>query len=79
MSAFLVDGKLITEKNFIRKIWADHFETLGIPSSNMTSDDNFLPRVTANVLNIFNSCIEDPSGTFCAPLEYDEVARVCCS
>ena len=56
---FLVDGKLITEKNLVHKMWEDHFETLGTPSSNMNFDDNFLAHVTANVLNIFNSCIED--------------------
>ena len=43
----------------------------------MNSDDNFLAHVTANVLNIFNSCIEDPFGALCAPIEYDEIARVC--
>ena len=66
-------------ENLIRKMWADHFETLGTPSSNMNFDDNFLARVTADVQNIFNSCIEDLSGTLCAPPEYDEVARVCSS
>ena len=46
ISEFLVDGKLITEKNLIRKMWADHFEALGTPSSNMNFDDNFVARVT---------------------------------
>ena len=66
MSAFLVDSKLITEKNLICKMWADHFETLGTLPGNMGSDGNFLARVAANVQNIYNSSIEDPSGALCA-------------
>ena len=45
----------------------------------MNFDGNFLACVTANVLNIFNLCIEDPSLALCAPLEYDEVVCVCSS
>ena len=29
MSAFLVDGNLLTDKHKIREMWADHFESLG--------------------------------------------------
>ena len=32
MSAFLVNGSLITDINEIRNMWADHFEALGTPS-----------------------------------------------
>ena len=71
ISAFLdllsICCKLITGKNLTLRMWADHFETLGKPSSNMDFDDNFLARVTANVLKIFNLCVEDPSGALCAP------------
>ena len=34
MSAFLVDGKMITDKTDILNMWADHFEILGRPSDN---------------------------------------------
>ena len=77
MSAFLVENKLITDKNLIREMRADHFEALGTPSVNENFDSNFLTCVTASVADIFKSCAEDPSGALCAPLGYEEVARVC--
>ena len=49
MSAFLVDGKLITDKNFIRNMWADHFESTGKPSSNANFDSNLLAKVANTV------------------------------
>ena len=68
----------MTDKNLIREMWADHFEELGTPSVNVNFDDsNILTYVTAGVAEIFKSCAQDPSGALCAPLEYDEVARVC--
>ena len=77
MRAFLLENKLITDKNLIREMWADHFDALGTPSVNVNIDSNFLTCVTAGLAEIFKSCAEDPSGALCAPLEYDEVARVC--
>ena len=77
MSAFVVENKLITDKNLIREMWADHFETLGTPSVNENFDSNFPTCVTAGVAEIFKSCAEDLSGALCAPLEYAEVTRVC--
>ena len=77
MSAFLVENKLITDKNLICEMWADHFEALGTPSVNVNFDSNFLVCGTADIAEIFKSCDEDPFGALCAPLEYDEVARVC--
>ena len=53
MSAFLVENKLITDKNLIREMWADHFEALGTPSVNENFDSNFLTCVTASVADIF--------------------------
>ena len=35
MSAFLVNGNLLTDKSAIRDMWADHFEALGTPSENI--------------------------------------------
>ena len=77
MSAFLVKDKLITDKNLIREIWANHFETLGTPSNSENFDSNFLARVTASVEDILKICSEDPAGALCTPLEYEEVVRVC--
>ena len=76
MSTFLVENKLMRDKNLIRKMWADHFEALGSPSVNENLDSNFPTCVTASVADIFKSCAKDPSGALCAPLEYKEIARV---
>ena len=61
MTAFLVDGKLITDKKQIREMWVDHFEALGTPSVSVGCENDFLTRVTTSVKDIFNSCTEDPS------------------
>ena len=45
MSAFLVNGKLITDKYDTRDMWADHFEELGIPDLHTDYDNNFGARV----------------------------------
>ena len=69
MSAFLVNGKLITDKNDIRDMWDDHFEELDTPDLHTNYDNNFAVRVCAYVAN------------FCKrePLSYEEVAKVCSS
>ena len=41
MSAFVVNGELLTDKNKIRDMWADHFEALGSPSEIETFDKDF--------------------------------------
>ena len=41
MSAFLVNGNLLTDRNVIRDMWADHFEALGTPSENEYFDNAF--------------------------------------
>ena len=79
MSAFLVEDKLITDRNLIGEMWVNHFEALGTPSNSENFDSNFLACVTASVAEILKLCSEDPSGALCAPLEYQEVARVCSS
>ena len=75
MSAFLVEDKLITDRNLIREMWVNHFEALGTPSNSENFNSNFL----ASVGDILKLCSEDPSGALCAPLEHEEVARVCSS
>ena len=79
MSAFLVEDKLITDKNLIREMWVNHFEALETPSNSENFDNNFLARVTASVDDILKICSEGPSGALWAPLECEELARVCSS
>ena len=49
MSAFLVNGSLVTDINEIRNMWADHFEALGTPSESATYDNGFAALVSAHV------------------------------
>ena len=49
MGACLVNDNLLTDKNLIREMWADHFEALGTPSDNAHFDMVFstlLPEVS---------------------------------
>ena len=77
MSTFLVNGSLLTDRNLIRDMWADHFEALGTPSENEYFDNAFLNRVVSGVREIFDSCTNNPFGVLFEPLDYDEVANVC--
>ena len=77
MSAFLVNGNLLTDRNVIRDMWADHFEALGTPTENEYFDNAFLSRVVSGVREIFDSCTNNPFRVLCEPLDYDEVAWVC--
>ena len=78
MSAFLVDGKTITDKNDIREMWAEHFEKIGTPSTNANFNGAFLDRISASVQEFVTSCKNDPFGNLNNPLKYEEVANVCC-
>ena len=49
MNAFLVNGNLLTDRNLIHDMWADHFEALGTPSENEYYDNAFLNRVVSGV------------------------------
>ena len=77
MSAFLVNGSLITDINEIRNMWADHFETLGTPSKSATYDNGFAAQVSAHVKETFEACLDDPWCILNEPLTYDEIASVC--
>ena len=77
MSAFLIDGKMITDKNDIREMWAEHFEKLGTPSTNTNFNSVFLDRVIASVQEFMTSCKNDSFGDLNDPLRYEEVANVC--
>ena len=77
MSPILVCGKLITDKNSIRCMWADHFEFLGKPSSNANFESNFLGRVANTIQELFVSFTDDPSDTLSESLKYEDVEDVC--
>ena len=77
MTAFLVDGKIITDKKQIFDMWADHFEALGTPSVSARYDNDFCTRIATSIKDILSSCIEDPSGVLNEPLQCDEVECVC--
>ena len=79
MTAFLVNDTLLTDRGKIRQMWADHFETLGTPSVNDNFDNNFCADIANRVREVFDSCMNDPSGELCEPLRYEEVESVCAS
>ena len=53
MNAFLTDGKLITDKNDIRDMWANHVEGSGKPSVSPSFNHDFFDQVTTRVRNVF--------------------------
>ena len=77
MGAFLVNDNLLTDKNYIREMWADHFQALGTPSENAHFDNGFLDTVARGVQEILTSCTNDCTGALSQPLEYEEVAHIC--
>ena len=77
MHAFLVEGKLLSDVDQIRDMWANHFEALGTPFASSNFDNDFYDRVTTHVQGIFINCTEDSSGVLNEPLQYEEVAKVC--
>ena len=77
MSAFLVNGSLVTDKTAIRNMWADHFETLGTPSANLNFDNDFAVRVSTRVKEILEHYLRNSMGILNEPLSYKEVANVC--
>ena len=77
MSAFLVNGAFITEETDIRDMWGDHFEVLGTPTVSLNFDNEFANSISTHIQNIFQSCINDPTGALNEPLTYEEVAGVC--
>ena len=49
MNVFLIDGKLISDKNDIRDMWANDFEDLDKPSVSPSFDHDFLDRVATSI------------------------------
>ena len=72
MNAFLIDGKLITDKNDMCDMWANHFEDLRKPSF----DYDFFDRVATRVRNFFASCQNELPCTLNEPLQHQEVFKV---
>ena len=70
MNAFLIDGKLITDKNDIRDMWANHFEDLSKPSVSPSFDHDFSTQLPPVVRNIFASCQNELQGTLNESLQY---------
>ena len=77
MSAFLVDGKIITDKTDILNMWADHFETLGTPSDNVTYDKSFFQKVSCRVKEIFSIFSGNFEGILNQKLSYEIVCNIC--
>ena len=77
MSAFFINGNLLTDKSAIRDMWANHFEALGTPSETSDVDHDFFSRVTRSVHETLVSYSNDPSGILCEPLKYEEISYVC--
>ena len=77
MSAFVVNGELLTDKNKIRDMWADYFETLCSPSEIETSDKYFFNKVSDSVRELLFPFLTEPSGVLSEPLEYEEIVHVC--
>ena len=74
MSAFLVNGSLITKENDIRDMWADHFEASGTHTVNLNVDNKFSDLISTHVQNIFQNCTSDSTRALSGPLTYKEVA-----
>ena len=77
MSAFLVDGKMITDKTDILNMWADHFETLGTPSDDITYDKSFFQKVSCRVKELFSIFSGNLEGILSEQLSYKEVCNIC--
>ena len=60
MSAFVVNGELLTDKNKIRDMWVDHFEALGSISEIETFDKDFFNKVSDSVRESLFSFLTDP-------------------
>ena len=73
----MVNGNLLTDKDMIRDMWADHFEVLGTPSENDNFDGDFLTSVADTVQEPLIYFSNDPNGPLCEPLRCEEVAFVC--
>ena len=56
-TCFLVDEKLVSTDSDITNMLADHFETLGQPTTDDSYDENFRIKVESAVEQIFAECV----------------------
>ena len=62
-TCFLVDGKIVNTDLDITNMWADHFETLGQPTTDDLYDENLRIKVESAVEQIFAECVSTLSCT----------------
>ena len=62
ISVFLVNGRMITDKNDIRDMWAGHFEELGPPDLHKDYDNNFAACISGYVANFVQNLPGPSSG-----------------
>ena len=77
MSAFLVNGSLITKENDIRNMWRTilkHWVPLQLI---FNFDNEFADLISTHVQTIFQNCTSDSTGALSGPLTYEEIANVC--
>ena len=67
-TCFLVDGKFVNTDLDITNMWADHFETLGQPTTDDSYDENFRIKVESAVEQIFAECVSTLSCTLALSL-----------
>ena len=77
MSTFLVNRALKTDEKDRCDIWADHFEALGTPTVILNFDNKSADLISTHIQNIFQNCINDPTGALNEPLTCGEVASIC--
>ena len=77
MTAFFIDGKIITDKKQILDMWLTilRYWVLLQPVNDMVTI--FFTGIAKSVKDTVTSCIEDLSGVLNEPLQYDEVECVC--
>ena len=60
----------------ILNMWADHFETLGIPSDNTTHDKSSFQKVSCRVKELFSIFSGNLEGILIEQLSYEEVCNI---
>ena len=72
-----MNGNLLTDRNVIRNMWADHFEALGTPSKTSILTTLFSIALSLVFMRSLTLAQITPLGVLCKALDYDEVACVC--
>ena len=74
---FLVDENFINAHSDITNMWAGHFETLGQPTIDNSSNESFRIKVESAVEQVFAECVSTLSCTEPLLFVYDTVKEVC--